>query len=386
MFRVALLFFCLLLLRIPIASAQATSAENLDRNAAKVPLSMPFDFFSNQILLRVSVNSSGPVWFILDSGASACVIDTALAQKLEIKTEGEKQGSGAGKGTVKFAFARHVTYGLPGLSLPVDESYVIDLSSQPALLGRYVGGILGYSFFAPYVVDLNYDARILTLYDPENYQPVGHEVPFTLIKHTPHIRVGIAVGGRPSVEREVLVDTGSQDAVDEELLAQARDRLEVIGGVGLGQEFRTILGRADNLSLDSFTLPFPLGATGGTGLIGNEVLRRFHVAFDYAHARVFLSRGQHFSDPFLFDASGLDLRCASASAAFVIHDVSKDSAAWEAGLRAGDTLTAINSQPASAFNIEQLAALLSEDGSVIWLSVKRGADTRSVHLTLRRRL
>jgi hypothetical protein len=375
-----------MLLRVPIARAQATSASGSNQNAASLPLSIPFDFFSNQILIKVSVNGSEPVWFILDSGASGCVLDTALAQKLGIKTEGEKQGTGAGKGTVRVLFAQHVTYGLPGLSLPVDESYVIDLSSQPALLGRYVGGVLGYSFFAPYVVDVDYDARILTLYDPEKYEPVGHKVPFTLFKHTPHIRVRLAVGGHAAAEREVMVDSGSQDAVDDDLLAQSPERLEVIGGVGLGQEFHTTLGRADSLSLDSLTLPRPFGATGGTGLIGNEVLRRFHVVFDYPHARIFLSPGQHFSDSFLFDASGLDLRCVSEGTVFVVHDVAKASVAWEAGLRAEDTLIAINGQPASAFTIEQLGSLFTQDGRVVSLTVKRKADTRSIRLTLRKRL
>jgi hypothetical protein len=384
--RVALLFFCLLLSRIPIASGQAASKSGPDQNAAKLPLSIPFDFFSNQILLKVGVNGSEPVWFVLDSGASGCVVDTALAQKLGIKSQGEKQGTGAGKGTVKFLFARHVTYGLPGFSLPVDESYVIDLSSQPALLGRYVGGVLGYSFFASHVVDVDYDARILTLYDPENYRPPGHAVPFTLIKHTPHIRVRIAVGGQTAVEREVLVDSGSQDALDDDLLAQSSDHTEIVGGVGLGQEFRTTLGRADTLSVDSFSLPHPLGAAGGAGLIGNEILRRFHVAFDYPHARILLSPGQHFSDPFLFDASGLDLRYGPTGAGFVIHDVAKASAGWEAGIHAEDTIVVVNGQPASSFTIEQLAALLSQDGRQVDLTVRRAEDTRSIRLTLRKRL
>jgi hypothetical protein len=376
--RIFSLFFCLFLSSLSVFGS--------GQNASKPPVSIPLEFFSNQILLRVRVNGSEPVWFILDSGASSCVIDTALAQKLGIKTEGEKQGQGAGKGTVRFALAHNVTYGLREFSLSVDESYVIDLSSQAELLARNVGGILGYNFFALYIIDVDYDARILTLYDREEYQPVGHAIPFTLIKHTPHIRVRLAVSGHPAVERDVLVDTGSQDAIDEDLLGESADRLEVLGGVGLGQEFRTILGRADSLQVGSFTLPHPFGATGGTGLIGNEVLRRFHVTFDYPHERVFLSPGQHFSDPFLFDASGLDLRWAPASMDFVIHDVSRASAAWDAGLRTGDTLSAINGQPASSFTIEQLATLLSEDGRQLWLTVKRGAGSFSVHFTLRKRL
>jgi C-terminal processing protease CtpA/Prc len=71
---------------------------------------------------------------------------------------------------------------------------------------------------------------------------------------------------------------------------------------------------------------------------------------------------------------------------FVIHDVSKASAAWDAGLRTGDTLSAINGQPASSFTIEQLSALLSEEGRQLWLTVKRGAGGFSVHFTLRKRL
>jgi len=384
--RVAFLFFCLLLSSIPIVSGRPASESDADQNAVKLPLAIPFDFFSNQILLKVGVNGSEPVWFVLDSGASGCVVDAALAQKLGIKGEGEKQGTGAGKGTVKFLFAPPLTYRLPGLSLLVDKSYIIDLSGQPALLGRYVGGVLGYNFFASYVVDVDYDARILTLYDPENYKPTGHVVPFTLIKHTPYIRVGIAVGGQLAVEREVLVDSGSQDALDDDLLAQSRDHVEIVGGVGLGQEFRTVLGRADTLSVDSFSLARPLGATGGVGLIGNEILRRFHVAFDYPHVRIVLTPGQHFSDPFLFDASGLDLRYDPTGAGFIIHDVAKASAGWEAGIHAEDRIIAVYGQPASSFTIEQLVALLSQDGRQVDLTVKRAENTRSVRVTLRRRL
>lgn len=368
---------------IGVLLCAATAAS--EERGSKLPTSIPFEFFSNQVLLKVTVNASEPFWFVLDSGASSCVIDLALAQKLGIKTEGEKEGTGAGAGKVKFLLARNVAYRLPGFSLAVKESYVIDLSSQPALLGRYIGGILGYDFFAPLIVDVDYDARILTLY-PASYQPSGRATPITLIKRVPYIRVGLGVGGRPSVEEEVLIDSGSQDAIDHDLLAKSPDRVEVIGGVGLGQEFRTVLGRADSLSLDSFTLHRPFGATGGRALIGNEILRRFHVAFDYPHARIFLTPGQHFSDPFLFDASGLDLRWAPESATFAVHDVAKASAAWEAGIRPKDTLSAINGQAASAFSIEQLAKLFSEDGRDVWLTIQRGAETRSVQLKLRKRL
>jgi hypothetical protein len=351
-----------------------------------LPLSIPFEFASNQILVKVGVNGSEPTWFILDSGASGCVVDTALARKLGLKTENEKQGAGAGKGTVKISFVKSVTYNLPRMDMSIDESYVIDLSGQPALLGRYIGGILGYSFFAPYVVDVDFDARVMTIYGPEQYHLQGESISFSLVKHTPHIHAKIAVAGRPPIDLEVLVDSGSQDAIDADLLGQSTQRLEVVGGVGLGQEFRTIVARADSVQVGSFTLPHPFGVTGGVALIGNEIWRRFHLAFDYPHARIFLSPGQHFSDPFLLDASGLDLRWTPGFVSFDVHDVGKDSPAWVAGIRPNDTIVAINGQPASAFTMEQASQLLTEAGREISLTVKRGATSQDIKLSLRTRL
>jgi hypothetical protein len=272
------------------------------------------------------------------------------------------------------------------VDVPIDESYVIDLSGQPALLGRDVGGILGYSFLSRYVVDVDFDARVLTIYAPDQYQAKGESIPFRLVKHTPYTHAKVAVAGRPPVDLEVLVDSGSQDAIDVDALGESPDRLEVIGGVGLGQEFRTVLARADSVQIGSFVLPHPFGATGGVGLIGNEILRRFHLAFDYAHEKIFLSPGQHFSDPFELDASGLDLRWNSGFESLDVHDVGKDSPAWVAGMRPTDTIIAINGQMASAFTMEQVSQLLTEAGREIWLTVKRGTTTQVVKVLLRKRL
>ena len=65
----------------------------------KLPKSFRFDFENNIIFLKVGINRQPPVWFILDTGASGNVLDSGLVQKMGLKTEGERQGTGAGKGT-----------------------------------------------------------------------------------------------------------------------------------------------------------------------------------------------------------------------------------------------------------------------------------------------
>jgi aspartyl protease/PDZ domain-containing protein len=356
--------------------------------ATRLPLSIPFDFVNNQVFMKVSINGSSPVWFILDSGASACVVDAALAQNLHLQIEGEKQGTGAGKGTVTVRYAKSITYGLPGIAVPVENSYVIDLSGQPALQGREVGGILGYDFFVRYVVDVDYSAHVMTLWEAASYtyRGTGKLIQFALVKKTPRIRARIGVGGQAPIERELLVDSGSEDAVDDDLFAKSSQRLEVIGGVGLGQEFRTTLGRADSVQIGDFLLVQPFGATGGVPLLGTEVLRRFRVIFDYSRRQIALEPNPHFDEPFLFDASGLDLRWAPGFSEFVVHDVAQDSPAMHAGVQTNDAIVEINGQAASSFTLEQVTAMLAEAGQSYRLTIRRKGSTQEITIALAKRL
>ena len=339
---------------------------------------IPFEFQNNQIYLRVGINQAKPAWFVLDSGASSCVVDKEVARKLKLRTSGSAQGTGAGKGTYEVKFAEGVVYRLPGLELPVARSYVIDLSGQTTLLGRPIAGILGSEFFEKHTVGIDFETSILTLDDPH---PAGEAIPFKLVKRTPYLPIQLKTGQDP-VEVEVLVDSGSGDAVDAEPMGAAAKRVEIVGGVGLGQEFRTTVGRAEWVRLGSFQLDAPLGSPGGKPLIGNEILRRFDVTFDYAGLRLFLKPNVFFGQPFAMDASGLDLRWTSDLRRFAVHDVARDTPASEAGLKAGDEIATIEGQPAAAFRIDQVQRLLTRDGRI----VKLGIGPRTVELRLRKRL
>ena len=336
--------------------------------------------------MKVGVNDAAPSWFIVDSGASGCVVDTAYAKRLGLKTEGERRITGAGKGTIETTFTKDVTYRLPGVSLAVPSSFVIDLSGQRTLQGRDVAGILGYDFFARWVVDLDFEARVMTLHEPAGYKPTSNVIPFTLVKKTPHVKVLITLPNKKAVTSEVLVDSGSGDAVDDDVLAQSADKVEIIGGVGLGQEFRTTLGRASFVQIGPFAIAKPVGATGGVPLIGLEILRRFHVTFDYSRSRLVLSPNSHYNDAFDIDASGLDVRWTQDLTRFVVHDVARDSTAELGGFKTGDVIERIDGEPAASFTIEQFQKLLTRAGITHRLTVRRGSEELGLTLFLAHRL
>jgi hypothetical protein len=265
---------------------------------------------------------------------------------------------------------------------------VIDFSNQRTLIGREIGGVIGGDFFLNYVVALNFENATMTVQAPEGFAapPGMTAIPVTIERKTPYFLIRTKVEGQDAVETKVQIDSGSGDAVDVNSFAQSPHRLEVVGGVGLGQEFRMVMGRGEWAEIGPFRLDAPTGATGGVQLIGNEVLRRFHVVFDYARNRVLLAPNRFFPEPFAADASGLDLRWSDDMRTFRVHDVHANSPAADAGLATGDLIVAAGGRAAHAMTIAEMNRMLTQHGKSITLGVRRNGAPRRVTLHLRRML
>jgi hypothetical protein len=91
---------------------------------------------------EVRVNGSGPLWFVVDSGASACVVDKAQGKALGISTAGRYQGTGAGAGPVDFSIVTDVRFTVAEQSFKTDKSYAIDLSGVSTPKDRKLAGLL----------------------------------------------------------------------------------------------------------------------------------------------------------------------------------------------------------------------------------------------------
>lgn len=193
------------------------------------------------------------------------------------------------------------------------------------------------------------------------------------------------IAGRESVDRECLVDSGSSDAINDELVAQSSSsKVEVVGGVGLGQEFKIILSRIERFQLGSYVFENTNGASGGQK-IGGELLHRFTVIFDYSRGQMILEPNRHFRDGFIFDTLGAELRLEQESKGFRVSAVYKGSAASEAGLKEGDLIMTIDGQPALSFSLEQARRMFAQEKDY-GFGIKRGSETLQVKIKLRKLL
>lgn len=350
---------------------------------------IPFESCNRMVFLPLAIDTSGPLWFVLDSGAGASTIDRARAKSIGLSTFGQAQGHGAGTGSYEVRFASGpVTLRLPGLSVFDQTLAVTDLAGLEASLGRRVDGILGADFFYNFVVTVDYGRRIVTVADTAAAPPpAGAEVlPLEIENDLPFVHARLTVPGNPTQDVRLLVDSGSGDAVDHPLILKSTGRLvDVTTGVGLGKATRGVLGRVDTLAFGRLRLTgAPSACCGGTGvssaLLGGRVLDRFSVTFDYVHGTLTLVPNAHLHDPFAVDASGLVLRSAKGGAVFRVAKVIKGSPAEAAGVRAADEVTAVDGRPASEFTLDQVEAVLEQSGRRIRLAVER--DGRPLALTL----
>jgi hypothetical protein len=118
------------------------------------------------ILVPVQVNSRGPYQFILDTGASHCLVSQELSATLGVQPEEEQDATGAG-GRVKLALG-HVS------SLTVGsvrrENVRVAITDQLGLISAairtHVDGGLGFGFLKDFVVTIDYRERVLRLTPP----------------------------------------------------------------------------------------------------------------------------------------------------------------------------------------------------------------------------
>jgi hypothetical protein len=356
-------------------------------SSPRLPVLVPFPDCGSTVLLPVRVNGRGPFLFILDSGANSIALDQRLADSLGLAPAGTGAATGAGAGKVAYrSYPRDsVEFDVAGVRFRSDHTISIDLSNQPGILGFDVGGVLGTDFFRRVTVEVHYDAHAVRFHDPNGYvAPAGSRpIPLTFERRVPFVTARLTVPGVPARTRRLLVDCGSEDAVDDSLLLESRAPLHrTMGGVGSGQPYEVVFGRIQRLELGPFVLEDLPSAAPGVCLIGGEVLRRFVVTFDFRRDRLLLLPGRHLRDEVPEDPSGLTVRLADDGTQLRIEDVAKGSPAARAGLRTGEHVTVIDGASVRDIGLRRAQAILMTPGFRLRLEVWSQGARREVDLDL----
>ncbi len=297
-------------------------------NSGKSAVAIPFELDDNHIYVRVSVNGSRSLSFILDTGAYS-IIHTRQARSigLKLKLVGQAGGVGANQPDV-YLVTENVSFSLPGvvfsprrlvaMSLDGVESCVNEFNideegrniafdrSKQSGTKREVDGILGKEFFDQFVVEIDYAHRLLNVYDRSSYKyaGTGKGISLEIGEQQIFAQAQIRAAGRAPLVARFLLDTGSAQAVslmkpfiDKHNLLPSTEGMTAVPVCGLGghAQERSWIGTVEALQLGEFTITAPVTEfrlsepnTDADGVIGGAAFRRFKVIFDYSRRRMIL--------------------------------------------------------------------------------------------------
>ena len=368
-------------------------------------VAMPFEMSSNKIYVPVQINNQGPAWFILDTGSVSNVVDSERARSLKLVQVAAEPVRGAGDGSLPNSIARGVSLQVDGAAMPNCDVAVMPINHAiSASEGRSVDGLLGCPFFNRFVVEVDYAARQVHFIDPAkfDFSRENEIVAFEIEGGNIFAKATVTLPNGRSAEGRFLIDTGWRSAlsftspfVRAQGLPGAVRAISATSGVGIGGPVVSRIGRIGALQLGKFRIENPfvefsetsngvLADPGMAGIIGAEVLRRFKVTFDYQRGRMILASNAHFNEPYNFDMSGIYLIAEGKDCNVLkAFSVIANSPASEAGIREGDVIEAIDKQPASNFNLEQVRQMFRQGGREYDLAVRRRSELLPIRIKLR---
>ena len=399
------------LLTVSLAySARCTSEIRLEVNNQTQTLSasqvIPFEFINRHIFIPVTVNNSRRLWFVLDTGDQFAIINLDKAKELQLKLRGEVRVGGAGAQTQTGAFVDDATFvvqGLKGFSQPV--TLALPIGHLAPRLGQDFDGIIGSDFISQFVVEIDYQARVLRLHDKSsfNYTGPGEAVPIKFMHGHPILEGEVTPQGQAAaIKGDFVLDIGAGHAlalhspfVNQHSLLNETKTIRSLGAAGAGGEASGRVGRITSLKFGRFVIKEPttffsedkVGALADSALSGNigtRVARKFKLFLDYGRKQIIFEPNSSFSDPFNQSAAGMSVIAEGSDyRTFRITGVLENAPAQEAGLQKDDVIIAIDGRASNDLTLSGLNDLLEQPVSRK-LAIRRGNSTIQITLTPRR--
>ncbi len=381
------LFFC---------PGSGKSQENFTPAPAKLLSSIPFATLQGGIILLHARLGNHPdtLNFILDTGCGGISLDSLTCARLAlipVLSDRTIRGIG-GVRRMKFIYDQSLLF--PSLSVDSLNFHVSDYDMVSSAYGERIDGIIGYTFFKRYIVQVDYDSSKIYVYSRGYMKyPKGGFLLKPALFDLPVQPASLR--DEKNIATRFYFDTGaglclllSSGLINDSSLLNPKRRMYNIQAEGMGGKTGMQLTTLQELKLGPYRFhnvpacifddennitSYPsLG-----GLIGNDLLRRFNLILNYDRSEIYLLPNSHFRDPFDYSYSGLDMFLIDGE--IRVGDVMKDSPAEKAGFKADDIILAVNNN--FSRNIQTWKNMLEDTGEKIEIIIKRPDGI--FHLALR---
>ncbi|MEL6869631.1 MAG: aspartyl protease family protein [Pseudomonadota bacterium] len=377
-----------------VASAPARSAAP---EAGVAPFSMAGEF----VFIDVIVGDSQPLSFIFDTGAGTTALNASTSARLGLVSQRKERASGAAE-SFEVESIRDVALQVAGVALGEFTVQSTDLSHLERSIGRRIDGIIGFHLLKRNVVAINYDTSQLSIFpSKKDYPRSGKRVRLKTRNHAT-TRMTLVLADSDKIDAKFILDNGAGIAVGLSTpFVNKHDLIERMGAEhtirsrGFSNARPTVRrARIPELEVAGFifkNVPASLydvkrgffSEKRQAGVIGNAILKRFNIIFDYPNRQSWWTPNERFADaPFAVNGSGLSLTLDNDMARVLVEDVQPDSPAALAGLRIDDELVAIDELIVGDTPLHLLESRLDADAQSVSIRFLRKGIERTVTFEL----
>lgn len=348
------LILYVLLLPAPLIFAQAAGTEP----PARIITQFKFEQFSGGVaVIQARVNNyADTLNFILDTGSGGISLDSTTVVELKIPTKPSDRTIRGIAGIRQVNFLYNATLHLPGVSVDSLNFHVNDYEILSSVYGVKIDGIIGLSFFSRYIVNINYDDFLITVYSKGGFKyKKGGYVLKPLLTSIPIVPSKFR--DRAKFDSRFYFDTGaglcfllSENYEQDSLVVNPKKKRFLTQAEGLGGKTEMRITTVKEVKIgpykfknvptyifeDAYNITaYPYLA----GLIGNDLLRRFNITLNYPKKEIHLLPNTHYYSPFDYAYTGLGIYAIDGK--IKVEDVIAESPAEKAGFKVGDILIGV---------------------------------------------
>lgn len=397
-------------------------------------VSIPFQLINNLIIVPIKVNGI-ELNFLLDTGVEETLLFSLEAkeevklfniQKIRLRGLGDQSSTEALKSSNNTLMISSLKSPKHEILIVIDQEF--NFSSS---LGIPVNGILGSHLFKKNLVEINYQKKVLIVYNEKKinkdklfskYEPFD----ITIENGKPYLQT-VSTIDSVTIDTKCLIDTGNSDFVwlfeDKSRNIRVPDRnFEDYLGRGFNGDIHGRKAKIAQFSLGGFKFKQPICSfpdsvsiknvsmvVNRSGSVGGELLNRFNIIFDYQQGKLYLKKGHDFKRSFTYNVTGINIHHTGLQwipetevfrtelnlssndvvydqgrrtsefkyhfklkPVYEIYSIRKNSLAEKAGLLEGDILISINNRSAYKLSLQEINTLLKSDlGKFITIKVSR---------------
>ena len=278
---------------------------------------IPFELVGDHIFIKVVVNGSRELDFLFDSGAGKTIVDSQTAEELNLLSGRLKKASGA-SASFKTPTLKNALITIGNLQLDKTDLLNSSLAHLEDGIGKDFDGIIGYHLLKKLVVKINYDTFEIEIRSAKGFKYTGDGTIVNFKNKTshPYMDAHMVFPDGDTLMGEFILDTGAgcgiglctpfckendlfrkfTDSSSKQTNGFANGNTTIKSGIIKNLIINEL--NFQEVSTDLYTVDSGFfSSERPNGLIGNRVLKKFNITFNYREKKTYWEPNKRFNTP-----------------------------------------------------------------------------------------